>query len=127
MKLMTQISAAARQLAARMRENSEGYVRELRFFLVAAAAASLADMAATIWFMLQDGVGAELHPVVRLVSYVLGPVLGPVVGKTCQFAAVVLVTIYFRKWAKYIFVLVILLYAFASWYNIWGKYVCPLF
>jgi hypothetical protein len=36
----------------------------------------------------------------------------------------VALTIYLRRWAIYIFVAVIILYAWAAWYNIWG---CDLY
>lgn len=44
--------------------------------------------------------------------------LGPVVGKLAQFAAVVLLTVFLRRWAVYLFIAVIILYAWAAIYNV---------
>jgi hypothetical protein len=103
---------------ARLRANWCGYLREYRILLVLLGVAALADMLSTIYFMLIDGPGAERHPVIRAVSIVLGPVLGPIVGKLCQIATVLVVTVYLRRLALYILVAVIILYAWAAWYNI---------
>lgn len=117
---MTRI-ASYNDIIKRLRNNAKGYFRELRPFLATALIAGLADMSSTIYFMLKDTVHAERHPAIRIVSWAFGPIVGPVLGKMCQFAAIALVTIYLRRWAKHILVAVTLLYALAAWYNIWGK------
>jgi hypothetical protein len=68
-----------------------------------------------------DGLDQEVHPAVRIVSNIFGPVVGPVVGKVCQLAAILLVTIYLRPQAKYIFLIVAMLYSWAAWFNVWGR------
>jgi hypothetical protein len=88
----------------RYRENWRGYVRQFGVLLVVTLVAALADAASTIYFMLIDGPGAETHPAVRLVASLLGPVLGPLVGKAIQFFVVIAVTVYLRRHALYIFV-----------------------
>jgi len=108
----------------RFRINCQGYIREYRFLLILTVFAALADAASTVYFMLRAGPDAEGHPVIRLISLVFGPILGPIVGKLCQFTAVVVLTIYLRLWSLYIFVAVIVLYAWAAWYNVWG---CDLY
>jgi len=109
-----------RDVATRSRENWQGYVQQYRVFLVLAVLASLADMASTIYSMLIRGPGAEQHPAVRTFSYVLGPILGPMIGKAVQFFVLIGLTVFLRRWALYIFVTVIILYAWAAWYNVWG-------
>jgi len=42
----------------------------------------------------------------------------PVVGKLAQFAAVILLTVFLRSWAVYLFIAVIILYARAAVYNV---------
>jgi len=116
---MTQIRSA-KDVIKRFRENWTGYIQEYRFFLVLVVLAALADMASTIYFMLKEGPQAEGHPAVRLVSMVFGPVLGPILGKICQFLFIIIVTVFLRRQAVYIFVAVIILYAWAAWYNICG-------
>jgi hypothetical protein len=104
----------------RFRTNWSGYVREYRFLLALAVFAALADAVSTVYFMLRAGPDAEGHPAIRLVSMVLGPVFGPIVGKLFQFIVVVALTVYLRRWATCIFVAVIVLYTWAAWYNVWG-------
>ena len=104
---------SASDIVERFRVNWEGYIHECRAFLIL-----------TVYFMLRAGPDAEGHPAIRLISAVFGPILGPILGKLCQFTAVVALTVYLRRWAAYIFVAVIVLYAWAAWYNVWG---CDLY
>lgn len=119
---MTQIRTI-RDIIERFRTNWQGYLHQYRIFLVLTILAAGADMFSTIRFMLLEGPDAEGHPAVRLFAAFLGPVFGPVIGKICQFAVIISVTVYLRRWALYIFVTVIILYTWAAWYNIWGQYL----
>lgn len=101
-------------------KNSRGFFRSFRFFIILTILACLFDMASTIYFMVQGGYELEMHPGIRIVSMVLGPIAGPIIGKFLQFCAVIIITILFRPYAKYIFILVIALYIWAAWYNVWG-------
>jgi len=104
----------------RLRENWVGYVHEYRVFLVLVVLASLADMASTIHFMLYAGPQAEVHPTVRFASEFFGPWLGPMLGKAIQFTVIIVLTVFLRRWAIFIFIPVIILYSWAAWYNVWG-------
>lgn len=115
---------SARDIAERFRVNWQGYIREYHVFLILTVLAALADAASTVHFMLRTGPKAEGHPGIRLISAVFGAIIGPIIGKLCQFAAVVALTMYLRRRAVYIFVAVIILYAWAAWYNVWG---CDLY
>lgn len=108
----------------RFRMNWEGYIRHYRAFLALTFLAALADAASTIYFMCRTGPDSEGHPAIRLISVVFGPILGPIVSKVCQLSVIVVLTVYLRRWAIYIFVAVIILYTWAAWYNIWG---CDLY
>jgi len=119
---MTQVRTI-RDIIERLRVNWRGYLQQYWIFLVLTILAAAADMFSTIRFMLLEGPEAEGHPAVRLISIVFGPIFGPVIGKICQFAVIISVTVYLRRWAVYIFVIVIILYTWAAWYNIWGQYV----
>jgi hypothetical protein len=110
-------------IVERFRLNWQGYLRRYSIFLVLIVLAAAADMFSTIRFMLIEGPEAEGHPAVRLLANFFGPVFGPVIGKICQFAVIIAVTVYMRRWAVYIFVVVIVLYTWAAWYNIWGQNV----
>jgi len=116
---MTQIGSFS-DVVGRFRRNWTGYIREYRVFWVLTVLAAGADMASTIYIMLREGPQAEGHPVVRLISTVFGAVLGPILGKICQFLVVIVLTVFLRRQAVYIFVAVIILYAWAAWYNILG-------
>jgi len=108
----------------RFRMNWEGYIHNYRFLLVLTILAAVADAASTIYFMCRTGPDAEGHPAIRLISIVFGSVLGPIISKLCQLFVIVLLTVYLRRWAIYIFVAVIILYAWAAWYNVWGCDLC---
>ncbi len=109
-----------RDIINRLRENSKGYLRKYFVYLALTALAAMADMVSTMYIMLLFGPEAERHPTIRLAATILGPFVGPIVGKLWQLAAVITLTIYLRYWAVYIFVTVIFLYGWAAWYNIWG-------
>jgi hypothetical protein len=109
-----------RDIETRFRENWKGFVREYWVFLLLALLASLADTASTIYFMLHMGPQVELHPTVRWLSELLGPILGPILGKGIQFTVLIALTVFLRRRAILIFIPIIILYAWAAWYNVWG-------
>jgi hypothetical protein len=107
-------------IKTRLRENWVGYVHEYRIFLALVLLASLADMVSTIHFMLNIGPQVEVHPTVRFAAEYFGPILGPILGKAIQVTVIVVLTVFLRRWAIFIFVPVIILYSWAAWYNVWG-------
>jgi len=107
-------------VVSRLHENWVGYVQEYRIFLILVVLASLADMASTIHFMIYAGPKAEFHPTVRFAAELAGPVLGPVLGKAIQFTVIIVLTVFLRRYATFIFIPVIILYFWAAWYNVWG-------
>jgi hypothetical protein len=107
----------------RFQTNWQGYLRQYWLLLVLVILTAAADTFSTIHFMLVEGPEAEGHPAIRLLAAVFGPVFGPAIGKICQLAVIVSLTIYLRRWAVYIFITVIILYTWAAWYNIWGQNV----
>ena len=108
-------------IVERFHTNWQGYPRQYWLPLDLTMLTAAADMFSTIHFMLIEGPEAEGHPAIRFLAAFLGPVFGPIIGKICQFAVIVSLTVYLRRWAVYIFVTVIILYAWAAWYNIWGQ------
>jgi tetrahydromethanopterin S-methyltransferase subunit D len=111
-------------ISERFRMNWQGYVRQYRVFLFLTIPVTVADAASTIYFMCRTGPDTEGHPTIRLVSTIIGPILGPVLSKLIQLTIIVTLTVYLHRWAIYIFVAVIILYAWAAWYNVWG---CDLY
>lgn len=106
----------------RLVENYPGYWRRYGMLFAMTCVAALADLLTTMRFMATDGVEAELHPAIRMASIALGPVLGPLVGKLAQVLAIVVVTVYCRRFAVGIFMATTLMYAWAAWYNEWGRW-----
>jgi hypothetical protein len=101
-------------ILGRFRVNWKGYIRKYRVLLVLTSLAALADAVSTVYFMCRTGPDAEGHPAIRLVSTIFSPILGPVFSKLIQLIIIVALTVYLRWWAIYIFVAVIILYAWAA-------------
>jgi hypothetical protein len=108
---------------ARLRENSHGFWHAYNTLIIMFTLALLADCFSTIYFMSHLGVSAELHPMVRFVSIIFGPVAGPVLGALGKFAVCVYIAIYCKKFAGRIFLGLAIVYILAAWYNIWGIYL----
>ena len=87
----------------RLHANSRGYLREFAFYLLLVFIAAAADFVSTYQFMTMGSVDDEFHPGIRFVSQLAGPFFGPLLGKTCQLAALIFLTILFRPWAKGLF------------------------
>ena len=108
--------------------NSRGYFTAFAPYLTVAFIAAAADFWSTYRAMSTEGVESELHPVIRLVSFILGPFVGPLVGKVAQYAALIVVTVLWRPCARIIFILITALYLYAAWFNLWGNELyTPLF
>lgn len=78
------------------------------------------DAISTIHFMQMTGPGAELHPVVRLVSSWFGPVTGPVLTVFAKTVAMMLVLFYLRRFTPLILVIASVFYLFAFFYNLYA-------
>jgi ABC-type anion transport system duplicated permease subunit len=92
-----------------------------RWLIVVFIIALICDGASTIYVMLNEGAENELHPVIKLVSAkILGPVFGPVAGVVGKAISGLIVAIYFKRFAPYIFIAAIIISFWAAWYNIWG-------
>lgn len=117
MQAMEQIRSF-RDVVGRVRANWRGFMSTYGVFLVLVVLAAAADALSTVFFMLIRGPQEEAHPVIRSIAMVLGPVVGPLVGKLVQIVALLAVTVYLRRWAVYLFITTIILYAWAAWYNV---------
>jgi hypothetical protein len=108
--------------------NLPGFFQRYRLLVFLAAVASIADCLSTIWFMSHDSGLIEVHPVVRKISCVLGPIIGPILGKAVQFTLLIILSIYLRPWAKFLLPTLSIIYLYAAWYNLWGHQLyTPLF
>lgn len=112
----------------RLRANIPGYFFEFWPWLLLTTFAATADFVSTYRFMSAGYLEDEFHPVIRLVSRWFGPLMGPLIGKLGQLAAILFVTIVFRPRARLVFIPVILIYAYAAWFNTWGIHLyTPVF
>jgi hypothetical protein len=62
----------------------------------------------------------ELHFFVRLAGRLFGPVAGPVLGFFGKLGAGLLVGVYCRRYATWIFGVAAAISLWAAWYNVWG-------
>lgn len=115
------VSEWCRPVTQRLEENYSGYWLRYGWLMMIAALAALADYASTVHFMLLDGVHLEVHPAIRLGAEFYGPVLGPLIGKLLQLWALFVVTLYARRIAEHVFLITAAVYAWAAWYNVWGR------
>ena len=117
-----------KQVIERFRSNSHGFWSAHRWLMMAFILALFCDAASTVYFMLHVGPEAELHPAVRIISHILGPVAGPLLSASFKAIAGVCVAIYLRRFARHIFFTVAVISFWAAWYNMWGNAVyTPLF
>ena len=107
-------------LLDKFRENYSGFLHRYRWFIAVFVLAIFCDAASTIHFMLIEGPGVEIHPLIRLVSKIFGPVVGPVMAAVGKTLAGVGLCIFCRRFAAYIFVAASIISFWAAWYNIWG-------
>ena len=77
-------------------------------------------MGSTIWFMAGDGVEMELHFFVRLAGRLFGPVAGPIIAFFGKLGVGLVVAVYCRKCAAWIFGVAAAISFWAAWYNVWG-------
>jgi hypothetical protein len=70
--------------------------------------------------MLKDGAEFEIHVAVKFVSRLFGSIAGPLIGGIAKILAGIMVAIYCRKFALYLFVVASIISLWAAWYNIWG-------
>lgn len=111
------------EVKKRFQTNWKGFISEYYIWLSLILITGTADTVSTIHFMSESGAENEAHPAIRFVSIVFGLFVGPIIGKLCQFMAILAITVFFRKQAIFVFIPVIILYSWAAWYNIWGSQI----
>ena len=119
--MVTTLINFCRPVTDRLATNYQGYWQRYYWLLIVTFIAALADLMSTIRFMTAEGIEQELHPAIRIVAFITGPIVGPIIGKLAQLAAILLVTLYTRRIAIFIFIAATMMYSWAAWYNIWGR------
>ena len=107
-------------IVEKFRDNCRGFWRAYRWFIVVFVVAVFCDVASTIYFMTRESAPQEIHPVIRLVSRLLGPIIGPLLSGIGKAVAGIIVAIYCRRFAGYIFAVAAIISLWAAWYNVWG-------
>jgi len=84
-------------------------------------AALLFDTVSTIYFMQQDGIELELHPLVRASATLLGPISGTILS-AFLFRAVagLILAVYLRRFSAWVLALPIFTSTVAGFINIFG-------
>ncbi len=105
----------------RFTQNHKGFYKVFWPMVLLFSLGMMADAASTIYFILKDGsVDREVNVSIRIACDILGPVGGPIFGAICKIVAGLLVAIYLRRIAFYLFLIGIIISFWAAWYNIWG-------
>jgi hypothetical protein len=107
-------------ITSRFRENAGGFWKSYHWIVVIFALAILADAASTIHFMKREGPLAELNPMVRAASCLLGFVSGPLVGGLAKAAVAIVAAIYCRRFAGTLLLAGTMIYLAATWYNLYA-------
>ena len=108
------------RILKRFEENWDGFLGRWRVLLLFFCIALLADAISTIHFMRVEGVDAEMHPMVNLISRCCGPVMGPLLAAAAKAISGLVVAVYWRPIASVILGLTTLVSFWAAWFNLWG-------
>lgn len=111
---------ATHAVEERFRRNAEGFYEAYRWYFVVFVVALLCDAASTSYFILRDGWQEEIHPLVQLSARAFGPFTGPLLAAVAKAFAGLVVAIYCRRYAAYVFLAPAFISLWAAWYNIWG-------
>lgn len=109
-----------RQIRERFATNWNGFWDEWKLAAAVFFIAVLADALSTIHFMQYEGIESELHPMVNQLSRLCGEVAGPLIGAVFKGIAGIVVAVFWRRIAGFIFGLSSVVSLWAAWYNIWG-------
>jgi hypothetical protein len=103
---------------SRFKQNLVGFFEAhrlpIRFLIIAA----FLDAFSTFCFMYVLGIEFEIHPLVRNVSEVLGPFIGPFIGGALKIGLGLCALIYIRRFEKTILCLAGLFYCYAFMHNL---------
>lgn len=117
-KLISENKAALDKIKARFIANSQGFFDKYRFWIVLLVITALLDAFSTFCFMYVLGAKYELHPIVRELSFMLGPLVGPFLGGFLKISLGLCAIIYLRKFEKELLVLACLIYSYAFMHNL---------
>ncbi|MCM8536629.1 MAG: hypothetical protein NE334_11895 [Lentisphaeraceae bacterium] len=117
-KAISENRAALTKIKERFVNNSKGFFEKYRFLIMLLVITALLDAFSTFCFMYVIGPKYELHPVVRELSYLLGPLVGPFLGGFLKISLGICAIIYLRRFEKQLLGLACLLYSYAFMHNL---------
>lgn len=117
-KAIQENKAALKKIKARFIANSEGFFDKYRLYIVLLIITALLDAFSTFCFMFVLGAEYELHPIVRELSFMLGPLIGPFIGGFLKISLGLCAIIYIRKYEKQLLGLACLIYSYAFMHNL---------
>jgi hypothetical protein len=100
-----------------LRANSRLLFGEYREYFHWILITAMLDVASTMWFMQVVGPQIEINPIIRLLSYSLGIVLGPLIGKSAQLFAIWALTLIAPRLTRHLCLLIIMLNSMACLLN----------
>ena len=117
-KVIEENKAALKKVRARFLSNSEDFFDRYRFYIILLIITAFLDAFSTFCFMYVLGAQYELHPIVRELSFILGPLIGPFVGGFLKISLGLCAIIYIRKYEKQLLGLTCLIYSYAFMHNL---------
>jgi hypothetical protein len=109
-----------KRIRERFEKNWDGFWDQWKVVVVFFYIALLADAISTIHFMRHEGIDSELHPMVNLAAQCFGPIAGPLIGAALKAVSGLVVAVFWRRIAGFIFGIVSIISVWAAWYNLWG-------
>ena len=110
--------AALAKVKARFVKNSKGFFDKYRFLIMLLVITALLDAFSTFCFMYVLGPEYEIHPLVRGLSYLLGPLVGPFFGGFLKISLGICAIIYLRKFERRLLVTTCVLFSYAFMHNL---------
>jgi hypothetical protein len=102
----------------RFKKNCRGFWGAYHWLIILFVISLIADGGSTIYCMLRAGPEVELHPAIYIVARTLGPIAGPLCSVVAKTVAGIMVAVYCRRFAGYIFVAGAIISFWAAWYNV---------
>lgn len=116
--ILKENKTAILRIKERFLENYVGFYETFKFPISLLIITALLDAFSTFCFMYVLGVEQELHPMVRSLSEMLGPIVGPFLGGALKIFLGLAAIIYIRKFEKPLIWAACFLYAYAFMHNL---------
>ena len=106
-----------KNIGQRFRTNYKNFWQEHHYYVTLLIIAAVVDCFSTIHFMHIIGPEKEIHPMIRELSFLLGPLHGPILGKMLQVSIGMIAIIYIKKYSILLIVITAIMYSWAATAN----------